>query len=445
MTLLKSVGVDLGGTKLEAGLVSEKGTVLRKARHVTPKKQGEILKKLVSIVKEVKGSEEIAGIGVGFAGFVDSRKGIVTRSPNAPAIKNAHVKAVLEKAFKCSVVVENDANMFALGEWFYGFKKKYKNIVALTIGTGVGSGVIANSKLLKGKGIACEFGHTIIAANSGKKCMCGNTGCFEAMVSGRALVERAKENGVKAENAEKIALLSSKGNKAAVRAVKETARYLGIGLANAANTFDPEAIIIGGGLSNIDLLVREAKKEMKKHVIEKNRTRVFREKLKGNAILAGAALCALNGFHLAEKRPLLAVDCIIEKGKGIVLVKRRFKPRGWALPGGIVEYNESLERAARREALEETGLTLYNLKQFHAYSKPGRDPRQHTVSVVFTARGKGTLKTDNESEKAMVFGSENLPRLVFDHGKILKDWLKEFKSRKHAFRPHNRKPKSLKH
>ncbi len=428
MTLLKSVGVDLGGTKLEAALVSEKGKILRKLRVTTPKKQPEILKKLALAIGKVKGKEKIHGIGIGFAGFVDSKKGIVIRSPNAPAIKNAPVKSFLKKRFKCKVVVENDANMFALGEWFYGLKQKHRNIVAFTLGTGIGSGVIANGKLVKGKGIASELGHTIIAADSGKKCMCGNTGCFEAMVSGRAIVERARENGLKAASAREVALLASKGSKAAIRAIKETARYLGIGLANAANTFDPEAIVVGGGLSNIELLVREAKREMKKHVVEKGRVKVFKEKLGGNAILLGAALCTFNGFHLTERRPLLAVDCIIEKSNGIVLVKRRFKPRGWALPGGIVEYGESLEKAVRREALEETGLALYNLKQFHAYSKPERDPRQHAVSVVFTARGKGTLKTDSESEEARVFSPKSLPRLVFDHEKILKDWGKEFKS-----------------
>jgi len=124
-----------------------------------------------------------------------------------------------------------------------------------------------------------------------------------------------------------------------------------------------------------------------------------------------------------QKSPLLTVDIIIEYEKGIVLVERKNPPPGWALPGGFVEYGETVETAAAREAKEETGLTLENLKQFRVYSDPDRDPRSHTVSVVFTATGRGTPKADTDAKAVKVFLKNNLPGIIaFDHRKIISDY-----------------------
>ncbi len=126
-----------------------------------------------------------------------------------------------------------------------------------------------------------------------------------------------------------------------------------------------------------------------------------------------------------RKNPLPTVDIIIEHKKGIVLVERKNFPFGWAIPGGFVDYNESLEQAAVREAKEETGLKVINLKQFHAYSGPGRDPRLVTVSVVFTAKGKGGLRAASDAKKARVFKKKELPQIMaFDHRKIIEDYFR---------------------
>jgi len=215
--------------------------------------------------------------------------------------------------------------------------------------------------------------------------------------------------------------------------VSETAYWLGIGLANVANTLDPEAIVVGGGLVNLPGLVSEAGKEMQKHVVVGNRVRVYSEKLDGKAGVLGAALCSVNEFVLEKKYPLVAVDCIIEFKGGVVLLKRRFEPKGWAIPGGLVDYGESLKKAVRRETIEETGLYLTELRQFRAYSNPERDPRHHCVSIVFLAKGKGVLKKNRESDDLKVFPISGLPRLVFDHRNILNDWAKEFKEQKQQF------------
>jgi ADP-ribose pyrophosphatase YjhB (NUDIX family) len=122
--------------------------------------------------------------------------------------------------------------------------------------------------------------------------------------------------------------------------------------------------------------------------------------------------------------PLPTVDIIIEiEKRGIVFIKRKNSPRGWALPGGFVDYGEALEAAARREAKEETGLSVELVRQLHTYSDPARDPRHHTITTVFIARATGTPVADDDAEEIGIFTKENLPQpLMFDHAKILADY-----------------------
>lgn len=133
--------------------------------------------------------------------------------------------------------------------------------------------------------------------------------------------------------------------------------------------------------------------------------------------------CPNCNTELPRRNPAPTVDVIIEINSGIVLIERKNPPHGWALPGGFVDYGESLEDAARREALEETGLTVKLLEQMHTYSDPERDARQHTISTVFIAKASGHPQGGDDARRAKIFNEGELPPLVFDHTRIIDDYL----------------------
>ena len=125
---------------------------------------------------------------------------------------------------------------------------------------------------------------------------------------------------------------------------------------------------------------------------------------------------------IEPRNPVPTVDIIIEIGDRIVLIERKYLPHGWALPGGFVDYGESFELAAAREALEETGIEVTELRQFRTYSDPGRDQRMHTASTVYIAKGEGVPRGADDAARAALFSEEKLPELAFDHARILADY-----------------------
>lgn len=187
------------------------------------------------------------------------------------------------------------------------------------------------------------------------------------------------------------------------------------------------ALGCGTGGLNAGSAARVMVEEVLRVISSKSEPRDIRFVLSGEKDFEGFSLAAEKYLaSLAVKtyrNPVPTVDVIIEKNGGVVLIKRKNYPYGWALPGGFVDYGESLEDAALREAKEETGLKIKGLKQFHTYSQPGRDPRYHTVSTVFTGRGAGRLKAADDAEEAKVFVEGSLPKVIaFDHRDVLNDY-----------------------
>ncbi|MEM4662855.1 MAG: ROK family protein [Candidatus Diapherotrites archaeon] len=288
----KAVGVDVGGTKTLFVLLNENGKVLKAVKHLTPKSRDELLQLLVKGIKEVKKNEKLKGIGFSFAGFLDSEQGIMHFSPNMPYINNFNFKAYLKRHFKEPLFFENDANAFALAEYSVGYKRKYKNLIGITLGTGVGSGIICEGLLIKGQGRGAEIGHMIIDHSSGRICSCGNPGCFEAHCNGKALLDIAKEKGLTIKSNEELHKFLKRRDKRAINAVKEFSEHLAIGFVNIINIFDPEVIVVGGGLSKISSIIENAKKELSKYTLVRKNTKILPAKLGNVASAVGAAMLA---------------------------------------------------------------------------------------------------------------------------------------------------------
>ena len=296
-----TIGIDIGGTKTAIGLVDKSGKVLNKIKFPTEtdKDFPIIIEKIINSLKDLK-IDKIGKMGIGIAGQIDSEGGIQIYTPNIPKWKNIPVVKTIEskllrefirgKDFK--IKIENDSNCFTLGESIYGAGKEYRNVVGVTLGTGLGGGLVLDNKLYKGQGYASEIGHMIIMPE-GEKCTCGSKGCLENYASGRAIEEfylRRRKRNKRASDIEKEALLNGNAS-VAYNIFEEAGKMLGIGLINIINILDPDIIVIGGGLSDSKILLKIAKREAEKNIFYKKRKVIIKKsKLEHNAGIIGAAL-----------------------------------------------------------------------------------------------------------------------------------------------------------
>jgi glucokinase len=295
-----TIGIDIGGTKIAIGLVDGKGSVIKKVQYETVRNKSfqDAVDKIIIGLKKL-GVKKVGRIGVGIAGQIDSGSGIIVHSPNIPSWKNVPVISTIEnkvgrefkKKINFKVKIANDANCFVLGEAKYGAGKDLKNVLGLTLGTGLGGGLIINGKIYKGQGYAIEPGHFIIE-EEGRKCSCSMRGCLENYVAGRAIEDeyykRAKKR-LSAIEIEKEAIKEGRKSKAH-NVYKEAGKYLGIGISNLVNILDPDVVIIGGGLGRSDLLFKEAKKEASKNIFfKKRKVNIKKAKLGHDAGIVGAA------------------------------------------------------------------------------------------------------------------------------------------------------------
>ncbi|MCW5249267.1 ROK family glucokinase [Streptomyces sp. SHP 1-2] len=266
-----TIGVDIGGTKIAAGVVDEEGAILSTFKVPTPGTPEAIVDAIASAVEGARTGHEIVGVGIGAAGYVDRHRSTVYFAPNIDW-RQEPLKEKVEARVGLPVVVENDANAAAWGEYRFGAGKGHRNVICITLGTGLGGGIIIGNKLRRGHfGVAAEFGH-IRMVPDGLLCGCGSQGCWEQYASGRALVryarQRARATPERAElllalgdgtpdgiEGKHISVAARQGCPVAVDSYRELARWAGAGLADLASLFDPSAFIVGGGLSDEGELV----------------------------------------------------------------------------------------------------------------------------------------------------------------------------------------------
>lgn len=280
-----AIGVDLGGTKIEAALVDEAGNVISKHRVPTGSENGweQILKNLQEAIDKVK-TVNVIGIGIGTPGFIHNNE----LHSSVPGLDTA-IKEFLK--IHPTAVVANDANCFALAEHMFGAGKGIKNMVGVIWGTGIGGGIVINNRLVEGAiGGAGEFGHTTLDINikSYKK---GGPNTWEGLCSGPNIVRRYKEAGGTMENPGPGEIFAS-DEEPAKKVKEETLHFMGVALGNLVNTLNPEIIVLGGGVSNIDVY-EELNAEMRKNSIPASRESckvVRNERGDSSGVLGAAAL-----------------------------------------------------------------------------------------------------------------------------------------------------------
>ena len=276
-----SLGVDLGGSKILTAVANSQGNILSRDHSVTPATKGP--EAVIQAILESAGraleqagtaTAELSAVGVGAPGISNPETGVVFTSPNLPGWNNVPLRKIIEREFGKKTFLINDANAAALAELYFGAGRGARNLIYITISTGIGGGIIISGELYSGAcGTAGEIGHMTIDDN-GPLCNCGNTGCWEMLASGTALAREAKhriEEGTRTSildyaggdvdkvTAQVIHTAAEHGDALAREIIAQTGYYIGVGLANLINIFNPELIVIGGGLSNIgDMLLGPA-------------------------------------------------------------------------------------------------------------------------------------------------------------------------------------------
>ena len=278
------IGIDLGGTNIKAGLVDSKGKLIKRYEMPTEAEKGakQVISNIIFSVEKVK-SGRVGGIGIGSPGPMDYKKGVITAPVNLP-FRNVHLKKLIQGKFRIKTMLDNDAKCFTLGESVFGSGKKYKNVVGITLGTGIGGGLVIKRKIYHGRGNATELGHTTIKYD-GMRAKSNNDGDLEEHIAARGITRIFGS-----KDPHEIYDLALNGSKKAKRTFEKMGSYLGIGLANIMYSFDPDIIIIGGKISNSwRFFSKSMNQEIKKRYFSKP-CPIIRSRLKDAGVLGAAAL-----------------------------------------------------------------------------------------------------------------------------------------------------------
>ncbi len=315
----KILGIDLGGTKILTAIVDAEGYIISRDHSITPAKEGqdEVIKSILKSVDRTLDQARITmdglrAIGIGAPGLSNSETGVLFTSPHLPGWQDVPLRDIIEQRLGKKAFLINDANAAAVAELYFGAGRGARNFIYITLSTGIGSGIIINGEIYTGAtGTAGELGHMVIKDN-GPVCKCGNRGCWETLASGTALAREARDRiregantsildyiggEIEKVNAEVVHQAAQAGDNLANELIAQTGYYVGVGLANLINIFNPEIIVIGGGLSNIgDMLLEPAYEEAKRRAFKQSFrvVRFARAELGRNTGAIGAAKFALN-------------------------------------------------------------------------------------------------------------------------------------------------------
>ena len=314
--MAKRIGIDVGGTNVKIALVDDNGKIIYSNSVPTYAKMGyeytvnNIKQALRDLMKETNTTtSDIEGIGFDFPGQVDCKTGVVKLAPNIPGWVNVPIAQMIEDEFHIPTRIDNDVRCAALGELKFGAGKGCENFICITVGTGIGSGIVINGKVVRGAtNAAGELGHIKLQMNGGPICGCGDTGCLEAFASGPAIVAMAQEyiKGGKstkfremaaAEGGEitpyMVAKAAEEGDPVAKRIFEIVGEYIGIGLTSVINLLNPEKVIIGGGVAESgELLLGPIRKTIKERamVVAGNAVEIVPAQLGNSAGVIGASM-----------------------------------------------------------------------------------------------------------------------------------------------------------
>ncbi|NLW49457.1 MAG: ROK family protein [Candidatus Brocadiaceae bacterium] len=307
-----TVGVDLGGTNIKVGLVTDRGEIVHRHRVTTESQRGPeaVAERICGACRDLlaaagSAADSVRGVGVGSPGTIDIANGVVLFSPNLVGWHDIPLRGLIEDGLGMRCVIDNDANVAALAEQWVGVGQGAGSLVLLTLGTGIGGGIVLDGRIWHGgRGVAGEVGHMSIHPD-GPVCGCGNRGCLEAYASATAMVRRMRETiaagtpTVLAEHADeltaaRIHAAAVAGDQAARENIEQTGRYLGLGVSNLMHILNPEAVAFSGGVTAAgEMLLDPVRREVRWRTLEASRrdVRISLSALPEDAGLIGAARC----------------------------------------------------------------------------------------------------------------------------------------------------------
>ena len=312
-----AIGIDLGGTNIKGGVVDGDGSVVYRTSIATMGDEGRdvVLDRIAMLIDQVHEAagldwNVIAAIGIGSPGPLDPKRGLIVHAPNLPGWENLPLRDIMEKRFPVPVLVENDANAAAFGETWVGAGKGCTATILLTLGTGIGGGIVLNGKVWQGAdGMGAELGHMTIDYQ-GRKCNCGSQGCIEAYASATAMVRRMREAIEAGEESSMKATIDDPekftaagihdaavaGDALAARILDETGRLLGVAIASFINIFNPERVILSGGMTEAgEMLFGPMREEVARRAFDLSveGCEIVKAALPADAGIIGAAAFAL--------------------------------------------------------------------------------------------------------------------------------------------------------